>query len=77
MECFWRLFGHRQPDGHCNQQDPAIFYVCFYSYDGVTNYHLYGAGFLAQYAKVYLGSEEESLVLFVVRGQYPILNYFF
>ena len=77
VECFWRLFGHWQPDGHRNQQDPAILYVCLYSYDGVSYYHLYGAGVLEEYAEIYLGSEEESLVLFVVRGQYPILNYYF
>ena len=65
MECLWRLYCHWQPDGHCYQQDPAIFYVRLHSYDGLSNYHLHGACFLEKYAKVYLGSEAESVVLFV------------
>jgi hypothetical protein len=69
MECLRRLFSHWQQDGYCHQQDPAVFYVCFYTYDGLPYYYLYGAGFLEKYAEVYLGSKAESLVLFV-NGQW-------
>ena len=65
MECLWCLFGHWQPDGNICQQDPAIFYVHFHSYDGFPDYYLHGAGFLEKYAKVYVGSKAESVVLFV------------
>jgi hypothetical protein len=65
MECFWCLYSHWQPDGDSDQQNTSVFYVCINSYDGLPDYHLYGAGFLAEYAKVYLGSEEKSVVLFV------------
>ena len=65
MECLWCLFSHRQPDGHRDQQDPAVFYVRFDPDDGLPYYHLHGAGFLEKYAEVYLGSEKKSLVLFV------------
>ena len=65
MECLWRLFGHWQPHGHFDEQDPSVFYVHFHPYDGLPDYHLYGAGFLAQYAEVYVGSEKKSVVLFV------------
>lgn len=65
MECLWCLFGYRQQDGYCHQQNPAVFYVCHRTYDGFTDYHLYGAGILEKCEKVYLGSKAESLVLFV------------
>jgi hypothetical protein len=63
MECLWCLCSHWQPDGHCYQQDPAVFYVHFPPDDGLTDYYLYGAGFLEKYAEIYLGGEEESVVL--------------
>ena len=66
MECLWRLFGHWQQDGYCHQQDKAVLYVHFSPYDGFPNYYLYGAGFLAQYAEVYLGCEKKPLVLFMI-----------
>ena len=66
MECLWRLFSHWQPDGRCYQQDPAIFYVCLYPHDGLPDHYLYGAGFLAEYPEVYLGSKKKSLVLSVI-----------
>ncbi len=69
MECLWRLFSYWQPDGYCYEQNPAVFYVCFHPYDGLPDYHLHGAGFLAQYAEVYVGSEKKSVVLFVVNGE--------
>ncbi len=62
MECLWRLFRHRQPDGYRYQQDTAVLYVYISPYNGLSYYYLYGAGFLAQYAAVYLGGEEKSLV---------------
>ena len=65
MECLWRLFGYRQPDGDRYQQDPAVFYVRLHPDDGFTDYSLYGAGFLAQYAELYPGGKKKSLVLFV------------
>ena len=65
MECFWRLFGHWKPHGHCHQQDQAVFYVRFITHHGFPHYHLYGAGFLEKYAELYPGSKEKSLVLFV------------
>lgn len=55
MECFRRLFCHWQPDGYCHEPYPAILYVRFHTYDGLTYYSLYGAGFLEKYEKIYLG----------------------
>ena len=66
MECLWRLFSHRQPDGDCYQQNPPVFYVHFVTDNGLADYHLHGAGFLEKYAEVYLGGEEKSVVLFVI-----------
>ncbi len=57
MECLWRLFGHRQPDGDRYQQDPAVFYVCFDPYDGLPYYHLYDPRILEKYAEIYLGGK--------------------
>jgi hypothetical protein len=65
VECFWRLHSHWQPNGYCNQQDPAIFYVRIYTDDGFPDHYLYDTGFLEKYQEIYLGSEEESVVLFV------------
>jgi len=55
MECLWGLFGYRQPHGHRNQQNPAVLHVCFRAYNGLADYSVYGAGFLAEYAPVYVG----------------------
>lgn len=65
MECFWRLYGHWQPAGHCHQQDPAVFYVCVDIDDGLTYYHLHGAGLFPECAEICDGGEAESLVLFI------------
>lgn len=65
MECLWRLFRHWRPDGNCDQQDPAVFYVCNPSYDGFSHHSLYGAGFLEKYPEVYESREAKSLVLFI------------
>lgn len=63
MECLWRLFGHRQQDGDCHQQDPAVFYLYFLPDHGLSHYHLPGAGFLEEYAEVYVGRQTQPLVL--------------
>ncbi len=63
MECLWRLFSYRQPDGDFHHQDPPVFHVHLPAYDGLPNHHLYGAGFLAKYAEVYVGSKAKSMVL--------------
>lgn len=68
MECLWCLLGHWQQDGYRHDQNPPVFYVCLFAYNGLTHYHLYGAGFLAQYAKVYPGLKEKSLVLSLSRA---------
>ena len=65
MECLWGLFGHWQQDGNCHQQHPQVLYVCLYPYSRFANSYLHGTGFLAEYEKIYLGSEKESLVLSV------------
>ena len=65
MECLWRLFSHRQPDGNCHQQDPAVFYLYLAAYFWLPYYHLYDTRFLEEYAEVYLGRQAESLVLFI------------
>ena len=65
MECVWRLHSHWKPDGHCYQQDPSVFYVHFVADDGLPYYYLHGACFLEKYQEVYLGGEEESVVLSV------------
>lgn len=65
MERLWRMYCYRRQAGDCNQQNSPVFYICFNSNIGVAHYYLPGAGFLAEYEKIYLGSEKESLVLFV------------
>ena len=67
MECFWCLHSHWQPDGHCYQQDPAIFYVHIPAYPGFPDHYLHDPRFLAEYAEIYLGSKEKSLVLFIMK----------
>src|SRR6187399_454787 len=63
MERLWRLYRHRPQIGHCNQQDPPVFYLCFNTYDGFACYHLPGACFLEKHQEVYMGGKKESLVL--------------
>lgn len=63
MECLWRLFCHRQPDGHLCQQDPAVFYVYVHPYDGLPDRSVYDPGFLEKYAEIYVGRQAQSLVL--------------
>lgn len=63
MECLWRLFSHRQPDGYCHQPDPAVFHVHDHPHDGLSHHYLHGPRFLEKYAPLYLGSQAESLVL--------------
>ena len=65
MERLWRMYCYRRQARDCNQQNSPVFYICFDSNIGFADYYLPGAGFLAEYEKIYLGSEEESLVLFV------------
>jgi len=79
MECVWRLYGHRQPARYCHQQDPAVFYVCVDPYDGLTYYHLHGAGLFPECAEICDGGEAESVVLFIVRSResYPGLIFSF
>ena len=67
MERIWRLFGHRQQDGYLYQQDKTVLYVHLSADGGLSDYYLYGASFLAQYAQVYMGSQAKSVVLFVVK----------
>ena len=74
MECFWRLCSYRQPDGHCNGQNPAIFYVCLHPNNGLSYHYLYGTCILEKYASVHMGGEEESLVLFVNKKA-PVCKY--
>lgn len=66
MECLWGMYGHRQPDGYCYQQDPAILPLHFPADHGLAHHHLHGPGLLEKYAQVYLGSQTKSLVLFVI-----------
>ena len=73
MECFWRLCSHWQPHGYCYQQDPAVFHVHFYPYDGLPHYHLHDISFLEKYEEIYLGRKAESLVLFV-NNEWSIVN---
>ena len=63
VERLWRLYCHRPPVGHRNQQDPPVFYLCFNTYDGFACYHLHGTCFLEKYQEVYMGSKKKSLVL--------------
>ena len=74
MERLWRMFSHRQPDGNCNQQDQAILHVRLYSYNGFSNYPLHDPRILEKYAKIYLGGETESLVLFVVNSKWVLAS---
>ena len=66
MECLRSLFCYRQPDGHCNQSYPPVFYVRFYPHGGFPDHHLHGAGFLEKYEEVYLGGETKSMVLSIM-----------
>ena len=52
MERLWGLYCHRRQAWYCNQQDPAIFYVRFYSRDGLPYYHLHDPRFLDQDEKL-------------------------
>ena len=63
MERLWRLYCYRPQVGHCNQQDPPVFYLCFNTYDGFASYYLPGACFLEKHQEVYMGGKKESLVL--------------
>jgi len=63
MERLWRLYCHRPEAGHCNQQDPPVFYLCFNTYDGFACYHLHGTCFLEKHQEIYLGDKKKSLVL--------------
>lgn len=67
MECLWGLFRHRQPDGHCYQQDQTVLYVHFHPHYGITDHHLHDPGFLEKYAPLYLGGQKKSLVLSLTR----------
>ena len=66
MERLWRLYCHRLKAGHCNQQDPPVFYLCFNTYNGFACYHLPGACFLEEYQEVYMGREEKPMVLSLI-----------
>lgn len=63
MERLWRLYRNREQAGYCYQQDPPVFYLCLYTYYGLTGHYLPGAGFLEKYQEVYLGSKEKPVVL--------------
>lgn len=66
MECFWRLFRHRQPDGYCHQQDPPVFHVYLHPHHGLADHYLYDPGILEEYAALYLGCQKKSLVLSMI-----------
>ena len=63
MECFWRLFGHWQQDGNCDEQDPSVFYIHFAAHDGFSDHYLHGVSLLAQSPQIYHGREKKSMVL--------------
>jgi hypothetical protein len=63
MECFWRLHRNRRPVRYFNQQDPPIFHLYIYPYNGLAGHYLYGTGFLEKHEKIYLGRQKKSLVL--------------
>jgi len=63
MERIWRLYCHGPQAGHCNQQDPPVFYLCFNTYDGFACYHLPRACFLEEHQEIYMGDKKKSLVL--------------
>jgi len=74
MERLWGLHSHWQPHGHCYQPHPAVFYVRLATHHGLPHHYLHGAGLLEKYEKVYMGGQEESLVLFV--KAHPTLSKF-
>ncbi len=67
MECFWGVCGHWKPVGDSHQQYPALFYVCVYPYNGLSDYYLHDTRLLAECQEIYLGSKKEPVVL-LVRG---------
>jgi len=71
MERFWRLYCHRPQAGHCNEQDPPVFYLCFNTYDGFAYYHLPGTCLLEKHQEVYMGDKKKSLVLPVNNKRLP------
>ncbi len=71
MECLWRLFRYRQPDGYCTKPNPPVFYLHFIADYGFPYYYLYGTGFLEKHAKVYDVGEEKSVVLSVKTASFP------
>lgn len=72
MECLWRLFCHRQPDGHPYQPHPPVFYLHLVAYDGLPDHRLYVSCFLEKYAELCKVGEEESVVLFVRHKPGPL-----
>jgi len=66
VECVWRLYRYRCQAWDRDQQDPPVFYLCFNTYNGFACYHLPGACFLEKYQEVYMGGEEESMVLSII-----------
>jgi len=66
MERLWRLYRYRRQAGDRHQQDPAVFYLCFNTYNGFACYHLPRACFLEKYKKIYMGREKKPMVLFVI-----------
>jgi len=66
MERVWGLHRNWGQAWDRNQQDPPVFYLCFHTYDGFACYYLPGACFLEKYQEIYMGSEEKSMVLFII-----------
>ena len=66
VECLWRLHRNRGQAWDRNQQNPPVFYLRFNTYDGFACYHLPGACLLEKYQEIYMGGQEESMVLFII-----------
>lgn len=72
MECFWGMYCHWCKAGNFYWEDPPVFYLYFFTNDGLSDHHLPGVGFLEKYAQIYLGGKKESLVLFVKNNKAAI-----
>jgi hypothetical protein len=66
VECVWRLYCYRRQAWDRDQQDPAVFYLRFNTYHGLAGYHLPRACFLEKYQEIYMGGQEESMVLSII-----------
>src|SRR4030095_634599 len=66
VERLWRMYCYRRQAGDRNQQNTTVFYLRFNTYDGFSDYYLPGTCLLEKHQEIYMGGEEESMVLSLI-----------